>query len=177
MLASCVQAGEIKAHCWPCQFVALEITTIPVVVDVGYYVVIKDQTKLKIKVKQDSTNFNNFSGCLNQNGKTRMQVQTNFELTLAASVSKASGIEGTFTVSLTDTSSDASGAGYGGTASITVSPGETMVPVCVKLAGNDKTLYTITGTNAPGSNVQIASVKITVKPTGQPCVTDSMLGW
>jgi hypothetical protein len=177
MLASCVNAGEIKAHCWPCQFVALEITTIPVTVDIGYYVVIKDQTKLGIKVKQDSQNFNNFSGCLNKSGMKRMKVQTNFELKLAASVSKASGIEGSFKVSLTDTSDDASGGGYGSTAEITVAPGTTDVPVCVKLEGNDKTLFSITGTNAPGSNVQIATVKITVKPTGQPCVTDTMYGW
>jgi hypothetical protein len=178
LLASGVQAGEIKAHCWPCSFVALEITSIPVTVDIGYYVQIRDQDKLKIKLKQDSTNFNNFSGCLGQGGKTTMQVRTNFEMKLAASVSKASGIEGSFTVSLTDPSSDASGGGYGGTAEITVAPGETFVPVCVKLAGNDKTLFSITGNKSPGTNVQIATVKITVKPTGSPvCPENGMTGW
>jgi hypothetical protein len=178
MLASCVNAGEIKAHCWPCQFVALEITTIPVTVDVGYYVLIKDQNKLGIKVKQDSSNFKNFAGCLNQNGKTRMVVVTNFEIELAASVSKASGMEGNFKVSLTDETSDASGGGYGGTASIVVSPGTTNVPVCVKLEGNDKTLEKITLGNAPGSTTQIATVKITVKPTATPsCLPENMGGW
>jgi len=44
LLAMTVQAGEIKTHTWPCDFKALEITSIPVVMDIGYYIKIKDQT-------------------------------------------------------------------------------------------------------------------------------------
>jgi hypothetical protein len=175
MLVSCVSAGEIKAHRWPTQFVEIEITSIPVTVEVGYYVVIRDQNKLGIKLKQDSQNFNNFAGCLNKSGVTKMKVETNFELKLKASVSKASGIEGSFQVSLTDDTSDASGGGYGGTAEITVPVGSNNVPVCVKLNGNDKTLWSITKNNAPGTSVQVATVKITVKPTGSP--SDLGSGW
>ena len=53
LLAVAAQAGEIKYHEWPCAPIPQEITTIPVVMDVGYWVRIKDQDKLKITLKQD----------------------------------------------------------------------------------------------------------------------------
>jgi len=176
MLASGVNAGEIKAHCWPTQFVAIEITTIPVVVDIGYYVIIKDQTKLGIKVVQMTDNLKNFCGCLNKNGITKMKVSTNFAMKLKAEVSKASGIEGTMKVSLTETGTTCT-TGFGGTAEIEIGPGTDIeVPVCVKLEGNDKTLASIAGKGAPGTkNVQIGTVKITVKPSASPdcCAPDA----
>jgi uncharacterized GH25 family protein len=64
LLAVSVQAGEIKLHNWPCTFVSVEITSIPVVMDVGYWVKIKDQDKLKIKLVQDETDIHKFKGCV-----------------------------------------------------------------------------------------------------------------
>jgi len=169
MLASGVNAGEIKAHCWPTQFVALEITTIPVVVDIGYYVIIKDQTKLGIKVVQMADNLKSFCGCLNRNGITKMDVITNFDMKLAASVTKASGIEGTMKVSLDSTDTACATGNFGTSAEIAVTAPGAKVPVCVKLEGNDKTLASIAAKGQPGTkNVQIGTVKITVKPSASP---------
>ena len=72
LLAVSAQAGEIKSHEWPCAFVSLEITSIPVVMDVGYWVKIKDQDKLKIKLVQDEADIHKFKGCVD------MVVECNF---------------------------------------------------------------------------------------------------
>jgi hypothetical protein len=82
LLAVGVQAGEIKTHDWPCTFVALEITSIPVVMDIGYYVRIKDQDKLKIKLVQDEQDIHKFKGCVD------MVVESNFNLVLSASIAR-----------------------------------------------------------------------------------------
>jgi len=82
LLTVAAQAGEIKYHEWPCAPIAQEITTIPVVMDVGYWVRIKDQDKLKITLKQDS--IHSYSGC------TNMTVETNSCLTFSCSIAKVS---------------------------------------------------------------------------------------
>ncbi|MGE5295308.1 MAG: hypothetical protein ACM3VT_10820, partial [Solirubrobacterales bacterium] len=48
LMAVVAQAGEIKFHEWPCAPVPQEITTIPVVMDIGFWIRIKDQDKLQI---------------------------------------------------------------------------------------------------------------------------------
>jgi hypothetical protein len=81
LLAVTAQAGEIKYHEWPTGGpIPQEITTIPVFMDVGYWVRIKDQQKLKIQLKQDSIHV--YSGC------TSMAVETNTCLTFSCSISK-----------------------------------------------------------------------------------------
>jgi hypothetical protein len=82
LLAVAAQAGEIKYHEWPCAPIPQEITTIPVVMDVGYWVKIKDQGDLKITLTQDSIHV--YSGC------TNMAVETNTCLTFSASIAKTS---------------------------------------------------------------------------------------
>ena len=82
LLTVAAQAGEIKYHEWPCAPIAQEITTIPVVMDVGYWVRIKDQDKLKISLKQDSIHA--YSGC------TDATVETNTCLTFSCSIAKVS---------------------------------------------------------------------------------------
>jgi hypothetical protein len=82
LLTVAAQAGEIKYHEWPCAPIAQEITTIPVVMDVGYWVRIKDQGSLKITLKQDS--IHSYSGC------TNMTVETNSCLTFSCSIAKVS---------------------------------------------------------------------------------------
>lgn len=80
VLAVAAQAGEIKYHEWPCAPVPQEITTIPVVMDVGYWVKIKDQDKLKIVLGQESIHV--YSGC------TSMSVETNTCLRFSCSIAK-----------------------------------------------------------------------------------------
>ena len=142
LLAVGVQAGEIKTHEWPCQFVSLEITSIPVVMDIGYYVRIKDQDKLKIKLAQKSNSIHSFEGC------TNMVVESNFALVLSASISKTGAVAGDYGVSL-----DPSGT-------INTPPVKsTVVHVCATLDNAD-----LTGQPAGTKDVQVATVKIKVKP-------------
>jgi hypothetical protein len=142
MLAVCAQAGEIKTHEWPCTFVAMEITSIPVVMDIGYFIKIKDQDKLKIKLVQDTTDLHKFTGC------TVMKVQSNFNAALECSISKTGAVDGKYSCSLDPA---------------TVAPGETSVNVCAEL--KEAVLAAGSTTALAGQkDVQVATVKIKVKP-------------
>jgi len=138
MLAVSVQAGEIKTHEWPCQFVALEITSIPVVMDVGYFVRIKNQSSLRIKLIQDEQDIHKFKGC------TDMVVESNFNLALSASITKTGAIDGSYSVTLDPTDCNS---------------GSTTVKVCATLSNAN-----LTGQPAGTKDVQVATVKIKVKP-------------
>jgi hypothetical protein len=138
LLAVGVQAGEIKTHEWPCQFVSLEITSIPVLMDIGYYIRIKDQDKLKIKLVQDELDIHKFKGC------TDMVVESNFNAVLSASISKTGAIAGDYSVSIDPS---------------TANKGSTTVKVCATL-----TNAVLTGQDAGTKDVQVATVKIKVKP-------------
>jgi hypothetical protein len=138
LLAVGVQAGEIKTHEWPCTFVALEITSIPVVMDIGYYVRIKDQDKLKIKLVQDELDIHKFKGCVD------MVVESNFNLVLSASISKTGAIDGEYSVSVDPAN---------------VNAGSATVKVCATLIK-----AVLTGQAAGTKDVQVATVKIKVKP-------------
>jgi hypothetical protein len=138
ILAVGVQAGELKIHQWPCQFVPQEITSIPVVMDIGYWVKIKDQDTLRIKLVQDASDIHKFKGC------TDMCVESNFNLTLSCSISKTGAIDGDYSCSVNPADCN---------------PGSTTVQVCATL--KDAKL----GGQAAGSkDVHVASVKIKVKP-------------
>jgi len=138
LLAVGVQAGEIKTHSWPCQYVSLEITSIPVVMDIGYYIKIKDQDKLKIKLVQDELDIHKFKGC------TDMVVESNFNAVLSASISKTGAIAGDYAVSIDPS---------------TANKGSTTVKVCATLTNAN-----LTGQDAGTKDVQVATVKIKVKP-------------
>ncbi len=138
ILAVGAQAGEIKTHEWPCQFVALEITSIPVVMDVGYFVRIKNQDSLRIKLVQDELDIHTFKGCVD------MTVESNFNLSLSASISKTGAIDGSYSVSVDPTD---------------VNSGSTTVKVCATLKNAN-----LTGQPAGTKDVQVATVKIKVKP-------------
>jgi hypothetical protein len=138
LLAAGVQAGEIKTHNWPTTFVPLEITSIPVVMDIGYYIRVKDQDKLRIKLVQDEFDIHKFKGCVD------MIVESNFDLVLSASISKTGAVAGDYSVSLDPSSANA---------------GSTTVKVCATL-----TNAVLTGQVAGTKDVQVATVKIKVKP-------------
>jgi len=138
LLATGVHAGEIKTHTWPVEFVFLEITTIPVVMDIGYFIRIKDQDKLRIKLVQDELDIHRFKGCVD------MVVESNFNLVLSASISKTGAVPGDYTVSI-----DPSVA----------NKGSTTVKVCATLTNAD-----LASQPAGTKDVQVATVKIKVKP-------------
>ena len=139
LLATSVQAGEIKTHTWPVQFIPLEITTIPVVMDIGFYIRIKDQDRLRIKLVQDELDIHKFKGCVD------MAIESNFNLELSASISKTGAIAGDYSCSLTPSTAQA---------------GSTTVQVCATLKN-----AVLTGQLAGTKDVQVATVKIKVRPS------------
>jgi len=145
LLAVAAQAGEIKYHEWPCTPTPQEITTIPVVMDVGYWVKIPDQDKLKITLKQDA--IHDYSGC------TNAKVETNTCLTFSCSISKATQdgnvvVPGDYSCSVSPANIDA--------------PGGTLT-VCAKIAKADLS-------KVPGGTkgVRVASVTVKVVPRACP---------
>lgn len=138
MLAGAVNAGEIKTHNWPCEFIFQEITQIPVTMDIGFWVRIKNQANLKIKLVQVEGSVHNFSGC------TNMTVETNFPIELRCTITPTGAV----------------GGNYG----CTVNPNEVQPPggtvqVCATLNNAD-----LGGQPGGTKNVQVATVKILVKP-------------
>jgi hypothetical protein len=138
LLGVSAQAGEIKLHEWPCSFVSVEITSIPVVMDVGYWVKIKDQDKLRIKLVQSETDIHAFSGC------TNMVVENNFNLVFSCSISATGAVPGEYSCSV-DPANVAAGGGT--------------VKVCATLKKAD-----LSKTPGNSKDVQVATVKIKVKP-------------
>jgi len=138
IMAAGAQAGEIKTHEWPCQFVSLEITSIPVVMDIGYFIRIKNQDSLRIKLVQDELDIHKFKGCVD------MTVESNFNAVLSATIAKTGAIDGSYSVSLDTT---------------TANKGSTTVKVCATLTNAN-----LVGQDAGTKDVQVATVKIKVKP-------------
>ena len=138
LLGVSVQAGEIKLHEWPCTFVSVEISSIPVVMDVGYWVKIKDQDRLRIKLVQSETDIHTFSGC------TNMVVENNFNVVFSCSISATGAVPGDYSCSVTPSSLPAGGG---------------TVQVCATLKRAD-----LSKTPGGSKDVQVATVKIKVKP-------------
>jgi hypothetical protein len=115
MLVGMTQAGEIKVHDWPSvtTYTPQTVTTIPVKMQVGYYLLIKDQEDLVINLTQDT--IHRYSGC------ETMTVVSNFDAVISASVASTNEIRGDFEgVKLN-----------GGGSSVNFPSGEDTVEVCV----------------------------------------------
>jgi hypothetical protein len=138
LLAVAAQAGEIKLHQWPCTLTPVEITTIPVVMDVGYWVKIVDQDKLKITLGQVS--IHEYSGC------TNMTVKTNVAITLSTTIASTGDVPGTYS------------SWIDGSANIPM--GTSTVKVCAKVKDAD-----LSGVPGGTTGKQVASVTILVVPT------------
>jgi hypothetical protein len=136
LLAMTAQAGEIKIHEWPCKFIPQEVTTIPVVMDVGYWIKIKDQDKLKIKLNQKS--IHEYEGC------TDIKIETNVNIEVSVSVSATGAVPGKYSASINDANVDA--------------PGGTRT-VCVTLKEAD-----LSKTAGGSKDVHVATVSVKVVP-------------
>jgi hypothetical protein len=140
MLAGAAQAGEIKLHVWPCAFIAQDFMSIPVTMDIGYWIRVKSQTKYVIKMAQ--IDIHTYDGCVT------IPVECNFNATLSASISAYTTVgnaSGTFSCTITPAN---------------VTPGTTNVVVCAHLVNANL------GAFAGGSkDVQVATVYIKVVPT------------
>jgi hypothetical protein len=143
VLASIAPAGEIKLHNWPTQFVPQVITEIPVLIDIGFWVRIKDQDKLKIKLSQ--VDIHTYAGCTNVN------IECNFDLTVSCSISpeKVDGsnvMGGKYSCSVNNAD--------------VYAPGGT-VEVCAQV--KEANLKDVPGGS---KNVKVATVKLKVAPQG-----------
>jgi len=87
LCASAAHAGEIKWHLWPCAPIPQEVTTIPVVMDIGYWIEVVNQNAI-IKLKQ--VTIHNYEGC------TDLQIRTNSNIRLSCSIAPTGIIPGTY---------------------------------------------------------------------------------
>jgi hypothetical protein len=145
LMAVGAQAGEIKYHEWPCAPVPQEITTIPVTMDIGYWIRIKDQGDLVIKMAQQA--IHTYFGCVNA------VVETNTCLTFSCSIASvtrdgAAVVPGTYSCTVDPADIDA--------------PGGT-ISVCARLTDAD--LSRVAGGT---KNVHVANVTLRVVPRACP---------
>ena len=135
LLATAVQAGEIKVHEWPTQFIPLEVTTYPVVMDIGFWMEIVNQFDV---IKLSQVTIHKYEGCID------VKVKTNFNLLLSCSIAPTGTVAGTYTATLTDAA---------------ISPPYGVAKLCVKLENAN-----LTNVPGGSKNVHVASVTIRVVP-------------
>jgi hypothetical protein len=137
-------AGDLKVHKpWPTKYVPQEITTIDVVMEVGYYIHVKDQKS--IKVSQDtsaSDPYKTYKGCKNTD------IVSNFDAKVSGSVAAASAAGGSWS------------AKFDGGSSVTIAPGTTNVQICVY--GKKVDIGSLGG--QAGKEVKVAVLHIMVVP-------------
>jgi hypothetical protein len=142
MLAGAAQAGEVKLHHWPCAFVPQKIFCIPVILDVGYWIRVKDQTKKKIELNQIS--IHEYDGCIT------FEIEANFNATLSCTIEKFAAND----ITQSDTVLSCS------VAPANIGPGKTNITVCAHITNANLA-------NLPGGadDVQVATVCLWVVPT------------
>jgi len=89
---STAPAGEIKGHMWPCAPIPQEIATIPVLMDIGYWIEILNQDAV-IKLRQ--VTIQTYEGC------TDLRVRTNSQIRLSCSISPTGAVPGTYSCYIT----------------------------------------------------------------------------
>jgi len=137
LLAAATPAGEIKIHEWPCRFIEQEVSAIPVVMDVGFWMEIVNQN---VKIKLQQTSIHTYEGCVD------LKVRTNFNLTLSASISATGAISGSYSCSIQQPDVDVPGGDR---------------TVCAKLTNAN-----LGGQPGGTRNVHVATVTIKVVPRG-----------
>jgi hypothetical protein len=135
MIASSVQAGEIKIHDWPNVVIyePQEIFQIKVIMDIGYWIHVTNQ---RDKVKLEQIDIHTYEGCLD------LKIKSNFNADLSCKVNNDMG--GWWSCSLTPSS---------------VLAGSSTVALCVKVKNADLGAYSV------GNNQQVATVSILVVPS------------
>jgi hypothetical protein len=135
LVATAAQAGEIRADQWPTHFLPLEVTSYPVVMDVGYWMQIVNQFEI---IKLEQVTISRYQGCVD------VKVKTNFNLLLSCTITPTGAIGGTYTATLTNA---AIPAPYG------------IATLCVTLDNAN-----LTGQPGGSKNVHVATVTIKVVP-------------
>ena len=137
-------AGDLKVHTpWPTQYVAQEITTIDVVMDVGYYIHVKDQKSIKVHQNTAASDpYKTYRGC-----KTT-DVISNFDAKISGKVNGTSDAGGDWK------------ALFDGASSVTVAPGTTNIEICVE--GKKVNIEKLKG--QAGTEQKVAELHIMVVP-------------
>jgi hypothetical protein len=140
VVAGAAQAGEIKSHAWPVTYVAQELATFKVLMDIGYWVKITDQGKT-IKISQ--TAINEYTGC-----NDTIEIKTNTALDLSVSIKSTGKVGGDFTASVDPQKVD---------------KGTHKLKICATLKKAD-----LSPTDGGSKNVHVADVTLSVKPNALP---------
>ena len=138
-MCSCtLKAGEVKAHTWPCNPTPVgHVAVVDVLLDVGYYIHVMDQSPLVVTQDRQSINpYRTYSGC-----KTTA-VTANFNAELRVSARATSLAIGLWTPRVTPRFVD---------------PGTTDIKICV--TGRN---VNITRLNAGRENVRVAELRMEV---------------
>lgn len=135
LLATTLQAGEIKVHDWPVQFIPLEVTSYPVVMDVGFWMEVVNQFDV---IKLQQVTIHKYEGCID------VKVKTNFNLLLSCTIAPTGAVPGIYTATLTDAA---------------ISPPYGVARLCVKLENAN-----LTNQPGGSKNVHVATVVIRVVP-------------
>ena len=133
--ATAVPAGEIKLHEWPTQFVPLEVTSFPVVMDIGFWMEVVNQFDV---IKLQQITIHKYEGC------NEVKVKTNFNLLLSCSIAPTGAVAGTYTARLTDAA---------------ISPPYGVATLCVTLDNAN-----LSSQPGGSKNVHVATVTIRVVP-------------
>jgi hypothetical protein len=130
-------AGEVKLHNWPVQFryVPLEVTEVPVTMDIGYWIEIVNQNKV-LKLQQIS--IDEYEGSLD------LEVRCNFNLTFVSEIVPNGTVGGTYSSSFVNADIDAPGG---------------IATLSAKLENAD-----ISGVPGGLFDVEVASIKVKVVP-------------
>ena len=135
LLAASAHGGAIKFHDWPCQLFPQEIVTIPVVMDIGFWVKVKNQNA---KIKLSQVNINQYQGCAD------IQIQTNIDIELSCSIQPNGAVPGDWSCSVTPSMLEASGG---------------TVELCAEVKKPD-----LSKTPGGSTNVNVATVSLKVVP-------------
>lgn len=134
-------AGDAKFHEWPVTFVPQPVTTIDVILDVGYFIHVVDQSPIEVTQNTSAQDpFTTYVGC-----KTT-DVTTNFPAELSGSVSPTSAAGGNWSASFAPSD---------------ISPGTTSVEICV--SGSKVQIVNLVG---GAKNVKVAELTVMVAPQG-----------
>ena len=136
-------AGQIKVHSpWPVTFVPQEITVIDVILDVGFFIHIKDQKPIKVSQVSNASNpFETYAGC-----KTT-DIIANFSAKVWGKVKGLDPSKGDWS------------ATFDGNSEVLVGAGTTNVEICVM--GEKVKIEKLQGGS---SDVKVADLTILVVP-------------
>jgi len=137
-LMASATAGDLKVHTWPCEVnSAIQVATVDIVLDVGYYIHILDQSPLIVVQDSQSLNpYKTYSGC------KKTSVDANMRAELSASARATSLAVGLWTARVTPRF---------------IQPGTTDIEICV--TGRNVNIRRL---NAGRENVRVAEVSIQV---------------